>query len=437
MKTGKALLAVILSQRIRFVQGRSLRVMVAHVKAHVTPALITWARETAGFSTTAEAAAQLNINKQQLNAWEDPTNEEKPSIPQLRKLAALFRRPLAVFYMAEPPTRFAVMRDLRRLPGTGTRHYSSALQLEIRAANERRELALELAADLDRQLPKFTLAATDREDSGRVGERIRGALRVTSQLQGGWKDMDGRAGFNGWRSRIEEAGVLVFQVTRVEPEEASGFAIAADTLPVIAVNRKDPPTRRTFSLLHEFAHLMVRVSGVSDLETDEKRPPEDQRIEVFCNQVAAAALIPREALLSDPRVVAQGLRSTNWSDDSVSELARQFNVSREALLRRLLTFDRTTVDFYRRKRAQYIGEYLATRERQKEKSADAGMRRNMPVETISNFGRPLVQMLLSNYYQDRITLSEVSGYLGLKVKHIPKLEQVAGLRYGGPGDLQH
>ena len=49
-------------------------------------------------------------------------------------------------------------------------------------------------------------------------------------------------------------------------------------------------------MLHEFAHLMVRVSGVSDLETDERRPPEDQRIEVFCNHVAAAALMPKESL---------------------------------------------------------------------------------------------------------------------------------------------
>jgi hypothetical protein len=32
--------------------------------------------------------------------------------------------------------------------------------------------------------------------------------------------------------------------------------------------------------------------------------------------------------------------------------------------------------------------------------------------------------LLSNYYRDRITLSEVSGYLGLKVKHIPKLDRI-------------
>ena len=54
------------------------------------------------------------------------------------------------------------------------------------------------------------------------------------------------------------------------------------------------------------------------------------------------------------------------------------------------------------------------------------IKRNMPQETVSNFGRPLVNMLLDNYHQDQITLSEVSGYLGLKVKHIPRLEQVAG-----------
>jgi Zn-dependent peptidase ImmA (M78 family) len=277
------------------------------------------------------------------------------------------------------------MRDLRRLPGTGQRHYSPALQFEIRTANERRELALELAADLEQDIPRFSLSATEREDPEQVGERIRVALGITVQLQVDWKDSLGRTGFQAWRSRIEELGVLVFQTTRIDTEEASGFAIAAETLPVIAVNRKDPPSRRTFSLLHEFVHLMVRVSGISDLESDAKRPPEDQRIEIFCNQVAAAALMPKDALLSEPRVIEQGRRSTDWSDGLLSDLARQFNVSREALLRRLLTLERTTADFYRKKRSQYIAEYLAMRARQKEEEAD--IKRNMPLETINNFGR--------------------------------------------------
>jgi Zn-dependent peptidase ImmA (M78 family) len=399
--------------------------MATHVKALIAPALITWARETAGFSI-AEAAERLKIDEEQLTAWESRDNEASPSIPQLRKLASLFKRPLAVFYLPEPPRRFEVMRDLRRLPGTGPRHYSPALQLELRAATERRELALDLAADLDEELPKFTLQADVSEAPEVVGQRIRTALSVTDDLQASWRDADGRTGFNAWRSRIESTGTFVFQTATFPTEEASGFAIAADVSPVISVNRKDTLTRRTFSLLHEFVHLMVRISGVSDLETDEQRPPEDQRIEIFCNQVAAAALMPKDTLLAQAGVAEQGFRSEGWSDTQISDLARGFNVSREALVRRLLTFDRTTNAFYTRKRNQYLAEYQAHLARQREKTTE--IKRNMPQETVSHFGKPLIRMLLGNYYQDRMTLSDVSGYLGLKVKHIPKLEQVAGLR---------
>ena len=399
--------------------------MAPRVKALVTPALIAWARDTAGFSI-AEAADKLGVDAEKLTAWENAADEATPSIPQLRKLAALFKRPLAVFYLPEPPTRFQVMRDLRRLPGTGLRHFSPALQLEIRAATERRELALDLAADLDEELPQFTLRAEITEDPEVVGQRIRDALGVTDDLQSHWRDPDGRAGFNAWRSRIEQTGVFVFQSTALASEEASGFALFADVSPVISVNRKDALTRRTFSLLHEFAHLMIHVSGVSDLETDANRPPEDQSIEVFCNHVAAAALMPRISLLAQPGVREQGMRSEGWSDAQISELARRFNVSREAILRRLLTFDRTTNGFYTRKRAQYIAEYQAQRARQKEQ--DKEIKRNMPTETVSHFGKPLVRMLLNNYWQDRMTLSAISGYLGLKVKHIPNLAKAAGLR---------
>ena len=299
--------------------------------------------------------------------------------------------------------------------------------MEVRASNERRELARELASDLEEPIKPFELSAKISDDPEAVGRKIRTSLGVTDDLQFKWKDADGRTAFNAWRNRIEELGVLGFQTTTFASEEASGFAIAAEELPVIAVNRKDPLTRRTFSLLHEFAHLMLRVSGVSELETDVKRPPEDKRIEVFCNQVAAAGLIPKESLLAQSAVVEHGTRSASWKDGEISDLARLYGVSREALLRRLLTFDRTTQQFYSLKRAQYNSEYQAILKLQKEKPKK-DIKRNMPVETISNFGRPLVRMLLGNYYQDRLTLSALSGFLNLKVKHIPKLEQKAGMR---------
>jgi hypothetical protein len=138
-------------------------------------------------------------------------------------MAALFKRPLAVFFLAEVPARFEVMRDLRRLPGVGLRNFSPSLHMEMRASNERRQLSLELASDLDEQIRPFDLTASIDDNPEVVGSKIRAALGVTEQLQLKWKDPDGRAAFNAWRNRIEEASVLVFQTTTFPSEEASGF----------------------------------------------------------------------------------------------------------------------------------------------------------------------------------------------------------------------
>ncbi len=399
--------------------------MAARIKAIIKPALIEWARDSAGL-TRADLAQKLGIEESRIAAWESDKSEDAPSIPQLREIAAICKRPLAVFYLPEPPKNFQAMRDLRRLPGSGIRRFSPELQIELRIANQRRELALEMASELGQQLPAFTLEANVGEDPDTVGERIRAVFGITPGLQSKWKGSDGRVAFRAWRTRIEESGVLVFQTTTVESEEASGFAIYADVLPVAVVNRKDTVTRRTFSMLHELAHLMIHESGVSDLETDAKRPPQDQLIEVFCNSVAAAALMPKAMVLDDVRVKSHPGRATDWSDSEIQDLASTFGVSREAIVRRLLTFGRTTEAFYKAKRAQYLAEYLARKER--EKANKDPRPRNMPIEVLSNVGGPLVRMVLGGYHQERITLSDVSGYLGLKVKHIPKLEYEAGLR---------
>ncbi len=319
-----------------------------------------------------------------------------------------------------------VIRDLRRMPGTGFRQMPSDLQYEIRRATQRRALAIDLVDELEGERPpRFDLEAGLRDDPEEVGARIRGNLKVTAPEQLRWRDADGRAAFNAWRARIESIGVLVFQATRIDSEIASGFAISEAELPVIVVNRKDAPTRRTFSLMHELAHLTLRVSGVSDLETDDRTPPEDQAIEIFCNAVAAATLVPRDLLYSDERVQSRRSSREAWPDPDISDLARSFGVSREALLRRLLTFGLTTEAFYRQKRSQYIAEYQARKQRERENPPEGEMKRNMPQETLSTYGRPLVRMILGTYHQDKITLNDVAGYLGIKTKHLSKLEQLA------------
>lgn len=67
-----------------------------------------------------------------------------PSIAQLRKLASLYKRPLAVFFLPEPPRGFQALRDFRRLPAAEAEQWSMNLQAAIRRAHFQREVSLEL-----------------------------------------------------------------------------------------------------------------------------------------------------------------------------------------------------------------------------------------------------------------------------------------------------
>lgn len=391
--------------------------MTKRVKASINPDVLEWARTSASYSRPA-AAEKLGVDEEILAAWE--AGDDQPSISQLRRLATLYKRPLAVLYLPEPPLTFQSMHDFRRLPESGSRIYSPELAYEIRLAQQRRELALDLAEEEGGEdFPAFTLNTALDAPVEDVGRQIREALAVTFDIQSKWRDTN--AAFIAWRSRIEEFGVLVFQTTRVESAEASGFAYWAPKLPLIAVNRKDAMGRRLFSLLHELAHLMIHQSGVSDLD-DGRRQASDQRVEVFCNKVAAAALMPKLQFLSQPTIGNAPSGRRDWSDDEIQTLAKTFSVSREAVVRRLLTLERTTDAFYRQKRAQYLREYAAIQARKRQQETKKPIPRNMPLETISSVGRPLIRLLLSQYHSRRLSLSEVSGFLGVKARHLSRIE---------------
>lgn len=394
-------------------------------RANINPEVLSWARKSAGYSQE-EAARKLRIKPERYQAWEVAGDETRPTIKQLRRIAKLFRRPVSVFYLAEPPEGFMPMRDFRRLPGEGLQRYSPQLLYEMELAQQRRELALELYSDFGEELPAFTLTATLTEDPEEVGKRIRQALGVTLEEQVQWRRNDPLGPFKAWRYAMEAQHILVFQMNRVGWNEVSGFALAESRLPIIAVNRSDVPNRRTYSLLHEYVHILLHLSGASDLDVDAARPPEEQAVEVFCNRAAAATLMPRESLLDLPNVRSQGRHSERWEDGEIFELGKLFGVSREALLRRLLTFGRTTKRFYEQKRRQYNNEFQKEQARRREafRSSDKEFMKNPPQDAFVELGRPFVRLILDSARQDLITLNEASGYLGnLRIRHFPTLEK--------------
>jgi Zn-dependent peptidase ImmA (M78 family) len=194
-----------------------------------------------------------------------------------------------------------------------------------------------------------------------------------------------------------------------------GFSLSEPLLPVIVLNVKDAPVRRIFTMLHEMVHLMLRTGGICTLR-------EVQAIEVFCNEVAGEALVPQAWLLAEPMVRNHG-RQPEWPDGLIQTLAKQYRVSRETILRRLLVAGYTTRLFYEGKREQYKLEYEARVEAaaREIKESDKEIRISPGTVAVYESGRMFIQIVLESYRRDKITLSQVSDYLEVRTKHLDRI----------------
>jgi Zn-dependent peptidase ImmA (M78 family) len=392
---------------------------MASVRAKVKAELLEWARVTAGF-TVEDAAKKAAVDPGRVAAWEDPHGEDRPTMNQLRMLAKSYRQPLSVFYLSKPPRGAPIMHDFRRLPGEVAQVYSPSLRLEIMSAYRRRTVALSLLEELGMAAPKFTHRVSLADGPEIAGAKARDVLGVNYELARQWRD--DRKAYNGWRRAIEGTGVLVFQAVGVGVGEMRGFSIAEDTLPVIAVNKKDRVHGRIFSLLHEFIHLLLHESGLCDFDEDALRPPAESRIEIFCNHAAGAALVPRDELLREPIVVGRGEGNHHlWSDEELTALGRIYGVSREVVLRRLLILGRASQAYYGARHVAFMSQYKREEE---EKPPPEKFMRNMPQEAVSNYGEAFTNLVVDTYHQDRIPLSDAAQYLGVRAKHLPRVERL-------------
>ncbi len=99
------------------------------VKANITPRVMEWARESCGYSIE-DAASKIGRSAEEISAWE--IGELQPTIPQARRASEVYKRPLAVFFLPEPPADFHTLRDFRRLPSGYSREYSPHLNFLVR-----------------------------------------------------------------------------------------------------------------------------------------------------------------------------------------------------------------------------------------------------------------------------------------------------------------
>ncbi len=380
--------------------------MPSGIKAHINPDVLRWARESIRMDA-AEAAERIGTTPDRLADWEDGL--ELPTIQQMRKICEVYKRPLAVFYLPESPKDFRVPNDFRRLPDTQRGAFTSRFLIELRRMTYQREVAIQLAGEPNYPIQGLLGSVTSSAGTDDVARRLREVLDISEKKQEAWADE--YASLNGWKDSIEKLGVLVFHFERVRVADARGVSVADYPFPFIGVNGTDTPQARTFTLLHEFCHLLLNASGVCD--TVERLKPTEPRdeIETFCNRLAGSALVSSSSLSAHPIVRRHG-HNEQWSYEELKALALYYKVSLEVVLRRLLVLRRTNRAFYKDQRDALM--------RLKPKGPGGPL--PVPRRVLRRIGQPFARIVTDAYYDDRITGSDLAEFLGARLKWLPDIE---------------
>jgi Zn-dependent peptidase ImmA (M78 family)/transcriptional regulator with XRE-family HTH domain len=377
----------------------------------VNPAVLRWARETAGLVVD-DVVIKLDrkrITKTTILAWED--GQDSPSYSQLERLAyEVYKRPLALFFFPEPPEEEIPEQSFRTFPENEFRLMPPPLRLLIRRAKVMQLNLTELYDNVNpssRQIVR-DLSFNPGVSAEKMAMAVREYLKIDLATQIRWKDSD--EALKAWRNAMESHGIFVFK-DAFKIDDFSGFCLYEEQFPIIYVNNSKSKTRQIFTLFHELAHLLFRTGGV-DTRLDnyiESLQGDNRRIEILCNSFAGEFLVPASDLTAK-------IKGMPVNDTTIKKLAEFYHVSREVILRKL--FDRKLVN------QTYYNNKVREWGLQQRKGSGAGG--NYYLTKGAYLGERYLEQAFSRYYQKRITTEQLAEYLGVKEKSVPGME---GLLY--------
>jgi Zn-dependent peptidase ImmA (M78 family) len=369
----------------------------------VTPAVIQWARERAGYSL--DDAVR---NFKRIAAWE--AGEALPTYVQVEDMAERFKVPVAVFFFPKPPEVPPLDKSFRTL----TPDDFAAIPRRVRFfLRQGQAMQINLAELNDGKNPAQGLITREIEVTpntslDKIAAEVRRYLGVSVDQQVGWKDVD--EALDKWREIFAtKAGIYVFKDAFRAPNYF-GFCLYDDEFPVIYVNNSSAKSRQIFTLFHELGHLLFHTSGV-DLHDDlffKHLGDAEQKIEVICNGLAARVLVPDDLL---DQMLKEGMKIDR---PAASALANHFKVSREVIYRKFLDRGLIAADEY----VAAAKEWAAQLKSKDEDSGGAYYNNQR-----AYLGQHYIDLAFTRYYQQRFDLRQLAEYLNMKPKSLPAFAQ--------------
>jgi len=382
-------------------QRREAGILSVSPEVPVTPEVLTWARETSGW-TVEQVAKKLKVAPKVVRGWESGTS---PRLTQLRLLAEVFRRPLAILLLPAPPPADPLPPDFRVLPAASG-NLSPKTRLAIRRATRLRSVARDLGRELGREWKSNPDLARITESPEVIAHRERDRLVVNTEQQLDWPTA--QVALQAWRSAVEATGILVFQFP-MPVEDARGFSLSDSKPFAITINASDAVHARVFTLFHEYGHLLLRQPGICLPGEDRAARDARSRVEMWCDRFSGALLAPRSAL--DVVIKQFGIQPTADRLTEFLELtSRQLKVSKQVILRRLRYLRLIHPDVYRPALADLLLQ---------DRGAKRGGRAVPPgKKCLRQNGRLFTSLVLEARERNLIPYADVSDYLSLPLRYL-------------------
>lgn len=382
-------------------------------KAYITPNVLRWARESARMSEEI-AASKVAVPVEKLNEWENGTSF--PTIRQAQTLAKAYKRPFALFFLPEIPRDFQPLQDYR-IPGS--KPLSTASIFIIREIQQKQAWISDVDQENNEEKLPFVGRFSLKDNPVLVANDI---LKTLGISPASYKFENP---IREWIDAAESNGVFISRTSfihsrlKLNSEEIQGFAIADAFAPFIFVNSDDWNAPQLFTLVHELAHIWIAETGISnDIEPKIKNSGKHHPIELYCNEVAANALIPED--------IIRNLSSTTFNNSKEVYLAAKvFGISSFAFLVRALNLALITPAVYQKLKHQADIDYHDFLEREAEKKAKQKEKPGGPnyfLLQLNRNSRLFTQTVLDAFRGGYIEPTQASNLLNVQVNKFSKLE---------------
>lgn len=383
-------------------------------KAYLTPKVLKWARESARIAPE-PAAKRAGVSVEKIQEWESGVSQ--PTVRQAEELAKFYKRSFALFFLPDVPHDFQPLKDFRR----AAQPLGTASLFIIREMQQKQAWLREFYEEGGEAPLAFVGRFSLTTDPRRVAADILATLQINPAAY------TRQSPIREWIDRAETNGVFISRTSfihsrlKLDSDELQGFAIADAFAPFVFVNSDDWDAPQLFTLVHELAHLWIAASGVSNHVGPEKTPTEESHpVELFCNAVAANALMP-ESLMQ------QIGRSAFASSIAVFQAARKMGVSSFALLVRGLTMQLISLETYRRLKQAADVEFREHAAREDAKKARQKLEAKAggpdPYRLrLNKNGHLFTQVVIDAFRGGSIAPTQASYLLNTQVNNIPKFE---------------